>query len=123
LLPDSEVRGIMQTAQKHFVNLYQTIHRQFAQQQINKEEAYLEPSFHGISYGLQGRLDVLVRGKRNAIIELKSGKVYRPNIYGISVNHYTQTLLYDLIIRDVFGKEADPVNFILYSGLFVLWHT
>lgn len=116
LLPDSEVRGIMQTAQKHFVNLYQTIHRQFAQQQINKEEAYLEPSFHGISYGLQGRLDVLVRGKRNAIIELKSGKVYRPNIYGISVNHYTQTLLYDLIIRDVFGKEADPVNFILYSG-------
>lgn len=116
LLPDSEVRGIMQSAQKHFVNLYQAVHRQFAQQQIDKQNAYLEPSFHGVRYGLQGRLDVLAQGPRNAIVELKSGKVYRPNVYGISVNHYTQTLLYDLIIRDVFGKAADPVNFILYSG-------
>lgn len=116
LLPDSEVRGIMQTAQKHFANLYQTIRQQLGQQQIDRVNAYLEPSFYGVSYGLQGRLDVLALGQRNAIIELKSGKVYRPNIYGISVNHYTQTLLYDLIIRDVFGKASDPVNYILYSG-------
>lgn len=116
LLPDSEVRGIMQTAQKHFVNLYQNIRQQLGQQGIDRDNAYLEPSFHGVRYGLQGRLDVLALGERNAIIELKSGKVYRPNVYGISVNHYTQTLLYDLIIRDVFGKASDPVNYILYSG-------
>lgn len=116
LLPDSEVRGIMQTAQKHFVHLHQTIRRQLAQQDIDRSKAYLEPSFHGVRFGLQGRLDVLAMGDRNAIIELKSGKVYRPNVYGISVNHYTQTLLYDLIIRDVFGKASDPVNYILYSG-------
>ena len=116
LLPDSEVRGIMQSAQKHFVNLYQTVRRQLGQQQIDRDNAYLEPSFHGVRYGLQGRLDVLALGERNAIVELKSGKVYRPNVYGISVNHYTQTLLYDLIIRDVFGKASDPVNYILYSG-------
>ena len=106
----------MQSAQKHFVNLYQTVRQQLGQQQIDRANAYLEPSFHGVHYGLQGRLDVLTLGERNAIIELKSGKVYRPNVYGISVNHYTQTLLYDLIIRDVFGKASDPVNYILYSG-------
>jgi DNA replication ATP-dependent helicase Dna2 len=116
LLPDAEIRSIMQSAQKHFVNLKKVILQDLQEQKIEQEHAYLEPSFYGARYGLQGRLDVLAMGERKAIVELKSGKVYRPNIYGISVNHYTQTLLYDLIIRSVFGKDSDPVNFILYSG-------
>lgn len=116
LLPDGEIRSIMQAAQKHFVNLKKVILQEFQEQKVAQEQAYLEPSFYGARYGLQGRLDVLAMGDRTAIIELKSGKVYRPNIYGISVNHYTQTLLYDLIIRSVFGKDSDPVNYILYSG-------
>ncbi|MEM6376934.1 MAG: AAA domain-containing protein, partial [Bacteroidota bacterium] len=116
LLPDGEIRSIMQAAQKHFVNLKKVILQEFQEQNVAQEAAYLEPSFYGARYGLQGRLDVLAMGDRTAIVELKSGKVYRPNIYGISVNHYTQTLLYDLIIRSVFGKDSDPVNYILYSG-------
>jgi len=116
LLSDSEVRDIMQSAQKHFVHLRQVITQELAAQGIDRASAYLEPSFHGVHYGLQGRLDVLAPGKQNAIIELKSGKVFMPNIYGIAPGHFTQTLLYDLIIRDVFGAAYNPLNYILYSG-------
>ncbi len=116
LIDDMEIRTIMQAAQGHFVHLKKVILQDLEAEKIGKENCYLEPSFYAPRYGLQGRLDILALGQRRAIIELKSGKVYRPNIYGISVNHYTQTLLYDLIIRSVYGASANPVNYILYSG-------
>ncbi|MEM9239799.1 MAG: hypothetical protein AAGB07_07445 [Pseudomonadota bacterium] len=80
----------------------------------------MEPSFYSEKYGLQGRLDVFYKpadsSKQSAIVELKSGKPFKPNTYGISTNHFTQTLLYDLIIKSVFEKGIAPANFILYSG-------
>ena len=50
------------------------------------------------------------------IIELKSGKTYRPNTYGLNNSHYHQTLLYDLILESNFGKSTKRNNFILYSA-------
>ncbi len=47
-------------------------------------------------------------------MELKSGKIFKPNVYGINESHYMQTLLYDLLTRSVFGNIPHK-NFILYS--------
>jgi len=50
------------------------------------------------------------------IVELKSGKSYRPNAYGLNNSHYHQTLLYDLILETNLGKKIKRNNFILYSA-------
>jgi len=117
LFDDMIIREIMQGSQKHFVNLQQMVQQGFKEQGIAPEHCYLEPSFYSETYGLQGRLDVLYKGEKDAaIVELKSGKPFMPNIYGLSVNHFTQTLLYDLMVRSAFGNDTDPTNYILYSG-------
>ncbi len=117
LFEDSEIRTIQQIAQRHYVVLKRMVMRDFREEGIAPEYCFLEPSFFSEQYGLQGRLDVLFRHEnRAAIIELKSGKTYKPNQYGISHAHFTQTLLYDLMIRSVFGKGIDPKNYILYSS-------
>jgi DNA replication ATP-dependent helicase Dna2 len=118
LIPDDELRKVMQAAQKHFINLLQVIQIDFKAQDIQPDKCYLEPTFYSSQHGLQGRLDVFFRdGNQSAIVELKSGKLFRPNSYGINASHYIQTLLYDLIIRATFGKTADPANYMLYSAL------
>ncbi len=117
LLPDRDLREIMQKAQKHFVNLKRVLQQDFPGQQIDPTYCFLEPTFYSDRYGIQGRLDVLSRSEEGTrIVELKSGKVFRPNIYGLNVNHFTQTLLYDLMVRATFGEDTDPQNYILYSG-------
>ncbi len=120
LFPDKEIREIRQQAQRHFLNLKAMVREAFRDNQIPPEQCYLEPSFYSERYGLQGRLDLFYQDPdgagRSAIVELKSGKPFRPNIHGLSQNHFTQTLLYDLLVRSVFGKETDPANYILYSG-------
>lgn len=118
LLDNREVREIMQRSQKHFVNLKQMVAQGFEEQGITPSDCYLEPSFYSETYGLQGRLDLLHQsGSKAAIVELKSGKPFRPNVYGLSVNHFTQTLLYDLLVRSAFGRGTNPQNYILYSGV------
>ncbi|MCB0586384.1 MAG: PD-(D/E)XK nuclease family protein, partial [Phaeodactylibacter sp.] len=117
LFEDSVIREVMQRSQKHFVVLNQMVKQGFEQQGIDPKHCYLEPSFYSETYGLQGRLDVLYKGEQEAaIVELKSGKPFMPNIYGLSVNHFTQTLLYDLIVRSAFGSDTNPTNYILYSS-------
>ncbi|MCB0570962.1 MAG: AAA family ATPase [Phaeodactylibacter sp.] len=117
LFEDREVREVMQRSQKHFINLKQMVTQGFREQGIAPENCYLEPSFFSETYGLQGRLDVLYRGgPKAAIVELKSGRPFMPNVYGQSPNHFVQTLLYDLLVRSAFGKDADPASYILYSG-------
>ncbi|MEM9917186.1 MAG: AAA domain-containing protein [Bacteroidota bacterium] len=115
------VREIMQTSQKHFLHLKRVIQQDFPASDIEPSDCYLEPSFYSEKYGLQGRLDVFYKqadsSKQSAIVELKSGKPFKANTYGISSNHFTQTLLYDLIIKSVFEKGIAPANFILYSGV------
>lgn len=118
LFSNQEVRDIMQSSQKHYVNLKQMVANGFAQNDINPKSCFLEPSFYSERYGIQGRLDVFYKNEeQSAIVELKSGKPFRPNVYGLSTNHYTQTLLYDLIVRSVYGEPLDPKNYILYSGV------
>ena len=120
LFENIEVREIMQTSQKHFVNLKRMVLKDFAENGIATEDCIIEPSFYSEWFGLQGRLDVFYNNSENeksAIVELKSGKPFKPNIYGISANHFTQTLLYDLIIKSVYKGRLDPKNYILYSGI------
>jgi DNA replication ATP-dependent helicase Dna2 len=128
VLEDREIREIQQKSQKHFLNLKRIIQQEFPEKQIRPEESFLEPTFYDTRHGLQGRLDLLHQPAQlqnefatlqpqTSIIELKSGSAYRPNIYGLSTNHFTQTLLYDLMVRSVFGRKSDPANYILYSGL------
>lgn len=120
LFDDATVRSIMQKGQRHFVTLKDMVKRGFEQQRILPEDCLLEPSFYSETYGLQGRLDILYRSQENpaemAIVELKSGKPFQPNIHGISQSHYIQTLLYDLLIRSSFGHQINSANYILYSG-------
>ncbi|MCK6691551.1 MAG: DUF559 domain-containing protein [Thermoanaerobaculia bacterium] len=116
-MSDSAVREISNKAQKHYVNLKSMAHQGFAQQNIEPENCILEPTFYSEQYGLQGRLDLFYHtAERAAIVELKSGTPFRPNAYGIQRSHFTQTLLYDLLVRSVFGPQTDPAKYILYSG-------
>ena len=118
---NSIVREIMQTSQRHFLNLKRIIQQDLPQNGIPIAECFLEPSFYSEQYGLQGRLDVFYpnpdAGQQSAIVELKSGKPFRPNAYGISHNHFTQTLLYDLLIKSAYKNDLSPANYILYSGI------
>jgi len=116
-MTDSEVREISNKAQKHYLNLKMMAQTGLAQQQIEPENCVLEPTFYSEQYGLQGRLDLFYRtDERSAIVELKSGAAFKPNSYGITRSHFTQTLLYDLLVRSVFGPATDPAKYILYSG-------
>ncbi|MEM9821429.1 MAG: AAA domain-containing protein, partial [Bacteroidota bacterium] len=121
ILENREIREIMQNSQKHFLTLKRMVASELKEQDVLPEHCFLEPSFYAQQYGLQGRLDVFFQHPENekdsAIVELKSGKAYMPNRWGLSHNHYVQTLLYDLMIKSVFGAHLSPTNFILYSGL------
>ncbi|MBK7869677.1 MAG: AAA family ATPase [Saprospiraceae bacterium] len=93
------------------------VKQDLAEQNIAIENCFLEPTFYSETHGLQGRLDIFYQSEdQSAIIELKSGKPFMPNAYGISGNHFAQTLLYDLLIQSTFGKGLDPASYILYSG-------
>ncbi len=118
-MSDAEVRGVSGKAQKHFVNLKSMAMPAggFSKQGIEPENCVLEPTFFSERYGIQGRLDLFYQTEEKAaIVELKSGTPFKPNSYGIQRSHFTQTLLYDLLVRSVFGQQTDPAKYILYSG-------
>ncbi len=116
---DSTVREIVKKAQRHFVSLKIVINQSFKKEGINPADCFLEPTFYSEKYGLQGRLDVLYDDPKiaddAAIVELKSGKPYKTNIYGLNADHYVQTLLYDLLIKSASSDKLKPTNYILYS--------
>jgi len=116
-MSNTEVRNVSGKAQKHFLNLKNMASGGFAKQGIEPEHCVLEPTFFSEQYGIQGRLDLFYRTEEKAaIVELKSGTPFKPNSYGIQRSHFTQTLLYDLLVRSVFGHATDPAKYILYSG-------
>jgi DNA replication ATP-dependent helicase Dna2 len=117
---DSEINEIIQLVQSHFNNLKRVINDEFVKKEIFRGQIYLEPSFYCRDYGIQGRLDLFhINEKDNKadIIELKSGSVFMPNAYGINDSHYTQTLLYDMMITSAYEDKLSPKNYILYSKL------
>ncbi|MCF8248046.1 MAG: ATP-dependent helicase [Saprospiraceae bacterium] len=118
LLTDAEIKEIYEKAQRHWLTLQLMVRQEIRKFDIESKECYLEPSFYDEKHGLQGRLDVFYKKEnRSAIIELKSGKPFMPNRHGIGASHFIQTLLYDLMVRSVFGDEVEPASYILYSGL------
>ena len=118
-MSDDQVRDLIERSKSHFANLKLVVNQQFKEVDILREKCYLEPTFYSVKYGLQGRLD-LYRQDDEAqvydIVELKSGRPYQPNAYGINHNHYIQTILYDLIVRHVLPPKVKPKSYILYSS-------
>lgn len=119
---DAEILQIYRKSQKHFTNLKTIVKVKLKENNITPEDCYLEPSFYSEKYGIQGRLDIWYKdstpnSNKTAIIELKSGKPFAPNHLGLSHNHYTQTNLYDLLVRSTFGKKLNSPTYILYSGI------
>jgi DNA replication ATP-dependent helicase Dna2 len=120
LYTDKEFREIVDASQGHFIHLKRMVTEGLPKEGIIRENCYLEPSFYAPKYGLQGRLDLLYQDpitQKSAIVELKSGTPFKPNIYGIANNHFTQTLLYDLLVSAAFDGKTEPLNYILYSVL------
>ncbi len=119
-MSDSELRQMLSKVKDHFINLKEVVNKELKETGISKESAYLEPSFYSNEFGLYGRLDLYhynVNENQSDIVELKSGKLYKSNSYGINENHYIQTLLYDLIIESLYRGKVKSNNYILYSYL------
>jgi len=105
---DRDVKNIYQKSQKHFTNLKTIVKKTLKQNHITPKDCYLEPSFYSEKYGIKGRLDIWHKdpeSEKAAIVELKSGSPYMPNRFGLNHNHYTQTILYDLLVRSIFDKK------------------
>ncbi|MEE9437770.1 MAG: AAA domain-containing protein [Saprospiraceae bacterium] len=117
---DDQIRKMMADAKNHYLNLKRTVALDLPKQGIHRNKVFLEPSFYSRDYGLQGRLDLFHYNEAHNqydIVELKSGGIFRANVYGLNANHYSQTLLYDLMIKSTFGFKKKPNNYILYSKL------
>jgi DNA replication ATP-dependent helicase Dna2 len=120
-LSDQQMQTLNQKLKVHFSNLKIMVKEGFSQRGIVTKDALVEPSFYSPIFGIQGRLDLLYQDPEDAnnlsIVELKSGKPFMPNKFGVGHSHYIQTLLYDLLIRSTFGLSVQPKSYILYSGL------
>lgn len=119
LYDDQLVKELLEKALGHFNNLKYSVQKDLFDKGIKRENIYLEPAFFSPKFGIQGRLDLLHidnESKLASIVELKSGRAFRPNTYGLSSSHYIQTLLYDLMVESILPKNFRFNNYILYSG-------
>lgn len=119
IFKDEDVLFVVNNARSHYSNLVRVLTKDFPQLALRPTDCVVEPSYYVPGYGLQGRLDVFYNksNKEASIIELKSGSPFMENLYGLSSSHYTQTLLYDLMISATYSKKLKPLNYILYSKL------
>lgn len=118
LLKDTELRELIKKAESHFINLQSVVKREFPTLGIDASKSFIEPSFYAPLFGIQGRLDLyhIKNNEESEIVELKSGKPFKPNVYGLNSTHYTQTLLYHLLVRSVSDFTVKPSSYILYSS-------
>ncbi len=117
------IKEIKYHLQNHIENLQKAINR------IEFDSVSIEPTFISTKFGLQGRLDALLKFKDNKnkmnIIELKSGSF--PNVktslsfndnqnfyLNIWTNHLIQANCYDLLINSTFENRTGTTS-ILYS--------
>ena len=117
---DEQVRTLVQDLKHHFLTVQKFVRELLPQLDVDRETVTLEPSFLSPAYGLQGRLDLLESQRdteeaATSIVELKTSKIYRPNIHGIRADNFIQTLLYDLMINQALGQDANVRSYILYS--------
>lgn len=119
LLKDEDVLFVLNNVKLHYGNLVRVLTRDFPALALRPADCVVEPSYYVPGYGLQGRLDVFYHknNREASIIELKSGSPFRENLYGLSDSHYTQTLLYDLMVSATYNRKIKPLNYILYSKL------
>lgn len=117
-MSNEDLRSLLKKAEEHFRRLKRVISGDMRAMHIEPRNAFIEPTFYSPIFGLQGRLDLYhtEEGGRSEIIELKSGSPYRKNTYNLSSTHYTQTLLYDLMVWAAGGFTEKPASFILYSS-------
>lgn len=120
LMDDSSTRRFLEKARSHFKVVSAQVRSGFEGLVETLKDCMLEPSFYSVAYGLQGRLDVFVKNhktKEHIIIELKSGKPFKPNSDGISAEHFAQIYLYYLLIQSVYGPDYRFNAQVLYSSL------
>ncbi len=120
LLSDIQLADLLGKLKTHFLNLQDSVKNGLINLKIHNSNSYLEPSFYSNEFGLQGRLDLLHDSSSDEnldIVELKSGRLFRANAYGLNANHYTQTLLYDLLAESVYRGKRKANSYILYSAL------
>ncbi len=119
-LTDAKVKNMYNRMQAHFDNILKAIEERFPVLGIDRLLCVIEPSYFSPQYGIKGRLDLYYHHEKEqgaSIIELKSGKPFKPNSYGLSSSNYHQTLLYELLIKSVHGPRHHRANFILYSAV------
>lgn len=117
-LSDDRLKNMYLVLQAHFENIRMTINERFPGVGIDRTQCVIEPSYFSPQYGIKGRLDLYYHHEAEqsaSIVELKSGKPFMPNSYGLSNSNYHQTLLYELLIKSVHGPKHHRANFILYS--------
>lgn len=120
LFTDQEVRQLVADLKHHFLTVSKFVNQLLPELDINRQTVMLEPTFLSPAYGLQGRLDLLqsqhdIEEGLTSIVELKTSKIYQPNIHGIRSDNFIQTLLYDLMINFALGRGANVRSYILYS--------
>ena len=119
-MPDAKVKNMHLQMKAHFENILNVIIDRLPAVGIDRKQCVIEPSYFSPQYGIKGRLDLYYHHEKEegaSIIELKSGKPFKPNSYGLSSTNYHQTLLYELLIKSVHGPKHHRANFILYSGV------
>jgi len=120
LMHDEDLRSFLEKLKQHYTQLVRIVRDELPRTAMAPDRSFLEPSFYSCEYGLQGRLDLYhfnEDGEQSDIVELKSGKLFRPNSYGLNENHFIQTLLYDLLLESVHEGKVRSNNYILYSYL------
>lgn len=117
LLKESEVEIFEQACAMHYEHVAEMVRSRFEGTIPELGSCLLEPSFFSVEYGIQGRLDLCFHtASHTRIVELKSGKPFRPNRFGLNADHYAQTLLYYLLIRSVFGSDRRVEAYVFYSS-------
>ena len=99
-----------QDGEDQFEKIKQTVFVKFAEMNIRKDMAVLEPAFLCEKLGIQGRMDFLQLDKK-ILIELKSGKAdeFKP-VLSVTENHLIQTHLYLGILQFNTGTDHRSIQ-------------
>ena len=63
LFSDGHITDLYRKAQGHYMRLKKVILEDLPKENIDLQDGLIEPSFYSERYGLQGRLDLFIKGK------------------------------------------------------------